>query len=170
MWSFLQRSFAVPLEAPRVDCSHSPGVRLKLVAAILPTFLMVTVVMLAAPPGVRSVPVPPYLLIEAQVAALPERPLGPSVLRHGLLVPAEDSSMMRVPVPAVLALLVIEALKAENVGDIPSASTSDETLPARTSGRESLRFFEEVSDIVMVTASSSESSATEVPRLGDAPG
>src|SRR5664279_1274862 len=66
------------------------------------------------------------------------------------VVPPLVSVMARVPALA-LTLLVIEAVKAEKVGDIPRASTSDETPPATMSGRESLRFFEEVSDMAMAT-------------------
>jgi hypothetical protein len=57
--------------------------------------------------------------------------------------------MVRAPEPAVLTVFWMEAVKAENVGDIPSASTNDETPPARMSGRESLRFLEVISDMGM---------------------
>jgi len=79
--------------------------------------------------------------------------LPPSVLLHVVVTEPTvvDSSMTRVPADVLLVSLVICAVKAENVGDIPRARTSDETPPARTSGRESLRFFEEVSDMAMVT-------------------
>jgi len=119
------------------------------VAGTLPVFLMLTVVT-AEVPGTMVV-LPPYLLMPMQMAELVARE-PPSVLLHVVVfVPTvADSSMMREPMPAVLTVFWIEALKAENVGDIPRASTSDETPPARTSGRESLRFFEEVSDMSMV--------------------
>jgi len=57
--------------------------------------------------------------------------------------------MTSLPVPAVLVSLVIDAVNAENVGDIPRASTSDDTPPAMTSGRDALRFLEVVSDMEM---------------------
>ena len=55
--------------------------------------------------------------------------------------------MIKVPALALFALFVICAVKAEKVGDIPRARTSDDTPPATMSGRESLRFLEVVSDM-----------------------
>jgi len=68
-----QRSLAVPFVVPRVDWVQAPGVRLKLAAETEPKFLIRMYVVLAGPPGVRSLL--PYLLIVAQMAALPETPL-----------------------------------------------------------------------------------------------
>src|SRR5665647_717382 len=175
--------------APLVPvCAHAPPVSVNVLALRVPLFVMVTFVVASAPPGTSRVVVPPYLLFVTHVAVL----LLPSVLPVGRLSvlrqvpPGPTSCMINVPVPAVLSVLVICAVKAENVGDIPSASTSDDTPPARTSGRESLRFFEEVSDMGMLTPwlspgrplgpgkwdvqARQNRQPPKSPRLGDAPG
>src|SRR5665647_3296104 len=142
-----QRSMAVPLLVPLADWPHAPGVSENALATMVPVFLMLIVVVTVWP-GIMP-RLAPYLSIVMQVALLVEIPAA-SLLQ--VTVPAAlVSCITRVPEPAVSTVFWMEALKAEKVGDIPKASTSDDTPPARTSGRESLRFFEEVSDLGMLT-------------------
>ncbi len=110
----------------------------------MPVFLIVMFVVTVSPGTMaRSAP---YLLIVAQVAELVDT-LPPSVERQVTVPALFFSSMIRVPVPAVFTLFWIDALKAANVGVMPSASTRDETPPAMRMGREALRFLVVVSDM-----------------------
>ena len=79
--TLLQRSVALPAkEAPGTgDWLHVPGLRLKDVAATLPVFCRVMLVVWAGPPATSGVLVPPYLLIVEQVAEFVVAP-APSVL------------------------------------------------------------------------------------------
>src|SRR5665647_2308771 len=145
MFILAHMSVVVPLVPV---CAHAPPVSVNVFALRVPMFVMVTFVVASAPPGTSRVVVPPYLLFVTHEAVL----LLPSVLPAGRLSvlrqvpPGPTSCMTNVPVAAVLSVLVICAVNAEKVGDMPSARTSDETPPARTSGRESLRFLEVFSD------------------------
>ena len=68
---------------------------------------------------------PPKLLMVEQDAASRSIP-PPSVLRQLIVPELSVSCITIVPEPALLRLPEIEAVKAPNVGDMPTASTSDE--------------------------------------------
>ena len=79
--TLLHKSVAEPaIEAPATDdWLHVPGLRLKDVAATLPVFCRVMLVVWAGPPATSGVLVPPYLLMVEQVAEFVAAP-APSVL------------------------------------------------------------------------------------------
>ena len=127
-FSFAHRSVAVPFNPPLFDCVQvAPGVRVKVLAGTVPTFLIVIAV-LTVFPGVIVV-LPPNLLIVEHVAAFVET-VPESALRQVTVLPAFCSCITRAPVAAVFALLVILATKPDSVPDIDSDSTTVPRRPA----------------------------------------
>lgn len=124
--SLAHRSLALPDTDP--DWVQVPGLRVNEIAASVPTFLMVTVV-LTVWPGAIAV-FPPYLLIVAQVAELVATLLPvPSVLKQVTLPLAFCSCMITVPAPAVSTEFVIDAVNAAKLLFIDIAKMTAPTPP-----------------------------------------
>ena len=124
----LHRSLALPARvAPGTDdWLQAPGVKLNDVAATLPVFCRLMVVVFGAPPATSGVLVPPYLLIVEQVAVLVFAP-APSVLLQVAL--PDVSFMVSVPVVAVFRLFWMLAAKPAKVGVKVKAISSALSVP-----------------------------------------
>ena len=120
-----QKSVAVPLLEPLFDwVQEAPGVRVKVLAAIVPVFFIVTVVV-AVYPGAATVE-PPNLLIVEQVAEFVDTdPL--SVEVQVTVAPAFCSCMISVPEAAVFAEFVIAAVNPDSVPVTDSDSSAAES-------------------------------------------
>lgn len=126
-FSFAHRSVAVPFKAPLFDCVQvAPGVRVKVLAATVPTFLIVIGVLTVFPGNI--VVLPPNLLIEEQVDVFVDTDPR-SVLRQVTVAPAFCSCMTRAPVAAVFALFVMLATNPERVPDIDTDSNTAPRTP-----------------------------------------
>src|SRR6185437_1468652 len=110
---------SVPLYEPLLDWVQLPAVRVKVLAATLPLSVMVTVVEIGVP-GTAEV-LPPYLLMVLQVAVL----LVTTDPLETQLVAPEDSVMISEPLPTVLTLLGIEAVKPEITATEDAAMSTD---------------------------------------------
>lgn len=140
MFIFAQRSAAVPFSVPELVWVHvAPGVRVKVVAATLPMFLIVMGVVTVLP-GVMVV-LPPNLLIVEQVAALVETE-PPSVLRQVTVAPAFCSCMTSAPVAAVFCVFWMLATKPDMVPvRLSERSTAPSTPAPRATGAKRRRLF-----------------------------